>query len=81
MYNGDNLSNQATAETLKGVGIGGNTIARNANSSVGVGTLLNGSTNQGLEVGEVMTVRRFNRLVRKHNKEEARRLRREERNQ
>ncbi|MEY3222937.1 MAG: hypothetical protein RLZZ203_1793 [Cyanobacteriota bacterium] len=58
------------AETLKGVGIGGNNIQRNANSNNSDGTMLNGSTNQGLERGKVISEKRYNRIMRRLEKQQ-----------
>lgn len=63
-------SEGSTAETLAGVGIGGNNSQRNENSSVGDGTLLNQSSSAGLENGQVISQRRYNRLMKKINKDE-----------
>jgi RHS repeat-associated protein len=53
------------AETLKGVGIGGDTRARNAAGATGDGRLLNGSINQGLENGKLISQRRYDRIMRR----------------
>jgi RHS repeat-associated protein len=78
---GTNTGISATAETLMGVGIGGDTSGRNSANTVGDGTLLNGSTNQGLENGQVISVNRYNRIVRRVERREQRRLEREQRGQ
>ncbi len=56
-------------ETLQGVGIGGDNAKRNQKSSVGDGTLLNGSSSKGLESGVVMSVKKYNRLLKRIAKE------------
>jgi len=60
------------AETLAGVGIGGNNVERNQSSSVGDGRLLGNSTNQGLENGKVISAKRYNRIMRRLERREER---------
>ncbi|MEM6526370.1 MAG: RHS repeat-associated core domain-containing protein [Bacteroidota bacterium] len=63
-------------ETLKGVGIGGDNSNRNSSGStypVGDGTLLNGSSNSGLENGKVISVNKYNRIMNRIKKREERR--------
>ena len=67
---GTNTSVYSTAETLKGVGIGGNNIDRNNNTSIGDGTLLNQSSSEGLENGEVISIRRYERILKRIEKRE-----------
>jgi RHS repeat-associated protein len=62
-------------ETLKGVGIGGDNSTRNKTKTAGVGdgTLLNGSSNQGLGQGKVISQARYERIVRRIERREERR--------
>lgn len=79
---GVNINDALVSEVLAGVGIGGNNTNRNAQGDyegAGDGTLLNGSTNQGLENGQVISAARYNRIVRRVERREARIERREER--
>jgi RHS repeat-associated protein len=62
---GESVNKINIAETLKGVGIGGNTIERNKNSTIGGGTFLNGSTNKGLERGKVISINRYERIMKR----------------
>ena len=61
------VSNDVIAETLAGVGIGYQTENRN-----GVGTMLNGSTNNGLENGEVISAKKYNRIINRMTRREER---------
>jgi RHS repeat-associated protein len=64
---GAKVDTDLVAEILAGAGIGGNNIQRNADGgahpAAGDATMLNGSTNQGLETGEVITLRKYNRIM------------------
>ncbi len=62
---GEGVGRSNISETLAGVGIGGNTAQRNAGSTTGDGTLLNGSTNSGLGTGKVISQKRYNRIVKR----------------
>ncbi|MBK7376828.1 MAG: hypothetical protein KAY50_06470 [Chitinophagaceae bacterium] len=68
------------SETLNGVGIGGTTSERNNNSTVGNGTLLQGSSIQGLESGKVITRKRYERIMRKVEQREKRKGKKEKTN-
>jgi RHS repeat-associated protein len=57
-------------ESLKGVGIGGNNIARNSNGAIGDGTLLNGSTNAGLSTGKLISANKYNRIMQRIERRE-----------
>jgi RHS repeat-associated protein len=74
---GESVGTSQVAETLAGVGIGGNNIQRNATgdnraASIGDGTMLNNSTNSGLESGKVITENRYNRIIRRIERREER---------
>lgn len=71
-YGGGSVNRNNVAETLNGVGIGGNTAQRNARSTVGDGRLLNGANNQGLAQGKVISQARYNRIVRRIERREER---------
>jgi RHS repeat-associated protein len=68
------------AEALKGVGIGGDTRARNAGGPTGDGRMLNGSTNQGLETGKLISQRRYDRIMRRMEEKRERQNEREQQN-
>ena len=73
---GGSVGKSQISETLKGVGIGGDNTQRNSSgrtAGVGDGTLLNNSSNQGLENGKVISVKRYNRIMRKMQRREERR--------
>ena len=79
---GININNGLVAEILAGAGIGGNNTNRNTqgdSAPAGDATLLNGSTNQGLEQGQVISARRYNRIVERVERREERQKRRDER--
>jgi hypothetical protein len=61
MYGGGSVGNAQISETLQGVGIGGDT--RDRRSAVGRGTLLDGSSNTGLEKGKVYSYNRYVRIM------------------
>lgn len=69
-----NVNSSYVAESLKGVGIGGDTSARNSKTGTGDGTLLNGSSNQGLQTGKLISVKRYNRIMERIERREQRRL-------
>lgn len=69
---GGSVKPNQIAETLKGVGIGGDNISRNSNTSIGNGRLLNNSSNQGLEQGKVISLNRYARIVRRLERKENR---------
>ena len=59
-------------ETLRGVGIGENTARRNSKSGVGDGTLLSNSSNTRLEIGKVISGKRYEWIRRRLTKSENR---------
>jgi hypothetical protein len=72
-HGGGSVGKAQVAETLKGVGMGGNTAIRNRTgrtASLGDGTLLNNANNVGLENGKVITFRRYERIVRRLERRE-----------
>lgn len=69
---GGSVGTAQIGETLSGVGIGGDNVSRNSTSGVGDGTLLNNSSNQGLEQGKVITLKRYNRIMRRMERREER---------
>ena len=78
---GVNINNALVSEVLAGVGIGENNTNRNAQgdqAGAGDGTLLNGSTNQGLENGKLISVKRYNRIMKRVERREQRRLDRQQ---
>jgi RHS repeat-associated protein len=67
---GSSINSSHVQEILAGVGIGGDNQSRNANSSVGNGRLLTSSSNAKVGMGEVMTVKKYNRIMRRIETEE-----------
>jgi hypothetical protein len=65
---GAKVGKPQVSESLMGVGIGGNNIARNSSSPVGDGTLLNNSSNEGLQNGKLISKKRYDRIVRRINR-------------
>jgi RHS repeat-associated protein len=66
---GASVSTSYVGEALMGVGIGGDTSKRNKASGVGDGSLQN-STNAGLQQGRVISIKRYERIMRRLQKKE-----------